>query len=265
MATEGFRPFCTIYSTFLQRAYDQVVHDVALQNLPVRFAIDRAGLVGADGATHAGSFDLNYLCCLPNMVVMAPSDEAELTHMTATACAYDAGPIAFRYPRGSGTGVALPEKGEILEIGKGRIVREPGKTPHGKASVAILSLGTRLAEANKAADQLTAQGFTVTVADARFAKPIDTKLVEELARGHEVLITIEEGAVGGFGALVIQHLAEIGLLDQVKFRPMAMADFYIDHNTPDVQYDQAGLNARHIVATATAALGAANASAAATA
>lgn len=257
MATEGFRPFCAIYSTFLQRAYDQVVHDVALQNLPVRFAIDRAGLVGADGATHAGSFDLNYLCCLPNIVVMAPSDEVELTHMTATACAYDAGPIAFRYPRGSGTGIALPEKGDVLEIGRGRIVRQGVRSGNSKSGVAILSLGTRLAESLKAADQLAAQGFTVTVADARFAKPIDKALVEDLARQHEVLITIEEGAVGGFGALVVQHLSETGLLDQVKFRPMAMPDKYLDHNTPDAQYDEAGLKARHIAATATAAFGAA--------
>ncbi|WP_264818119.1 1-deoxy-D-xylulose-5-phosphate synthase, partial [Acidomonas methanolica] len=248
MATEGFRPFCAIYSTFLQRAYDQVMHDVALQNLPVRFAIDRAGLVGADGATHAGSFDLNYLCCLPNMVVMAPSDEAELTHMTATAAAHDSGPIAFRYPRGAGTGLALPEQGEVLEIGRGRIVRQPNRNGGGKGGIAILSLGTRLGESLKAAEQLSAQGFVVTVADARFAKPIDTALVEQLARQHDVLITIEEGAVGGFGAQVVQHLANTGLLDQVRFRPMAMPDLYIDHNTPDAQHEQAGLTARHIVA-----------------
>ncbi|MCQ9154746.1 1-deoxy-D-xylulose-5-phosphate synthase [Acidomonas methanolica] len=256
MATEGFRPFCAIYSTFLQRAYDQVMHDVALQNLPVRFAIDRAGLVGADGATHAGSFDLNYLCCLPNLVVMAPSDEVELTHMTATAAAHDSGPIAFRYPRGAGTGLALPEQGEVLEIGRGRIVRQPNRNGGGKGGIAILSLGTRLGESLKAAEQLSAQGFVVTVADARFAKPIDTALVEQLARQHDVLITIEEGAVGGFGAQVVQHLANTGLLDQVRFRPMAMPDLYIDHNTPDAQHEQAGLTARHIVATAMTALGA---------
>ncbi|AQS88719.1 1-deoxy-D-xylulose-5-phosphate synthase [Neoasaia chiangmaiensis NBRC 101099] len=255
MASEGLRPFCAIYSTFLQRAYDQVVHDVALQNLPVRFAIDRAGLVGADGATHAGSFDLNYLCCLPNMTVMAPADEIELTHMTATACVYDDGPIAVRYPRGSGTGLDLPEKGEILKIGKGRIVRAANRASGQKGGIAILSLGTRLAESLKAADQLSAQGFAVTVADARFAKPIDKALVEQLAQQHDVLITIEEGAVGGFSALVVQHLAETGLLDQVKFRPMALPDVYIDHNNPDVQYDQAGLTARHIVTNAAGALG----------
>ncbi|WP_029605480.1 1-deoxy-D-xylulose-5-phosphate synthase [Kozakia baliensis] len=255
MATEGLRPFCAIYSTFLQRAYDQVVHDVALQNLPVRFAIDRAGLVGADGATHAGSFDLNYLCCLPNMTVMAPSDELELTHMTATACVHDQGPIALRYPRGSGVGLELPEAGEILEIGKGRIVREAHRSPDSKKGVAILSLGTRLHESLKAADHLAAQGVPTTVADARFAKPIDTALVEQLARQHDVLITIEEGAAGGFSSLVVRHLAETGLLDEVKFRPMALPDIYIDHNLPDVQYDQAGLNARHIVSTAASALG----------
>ncbi|NVN43173.1 1-deoxy-D-xylulose-5-phosphate synthase [Asaia siamensis] len=259
MASEGLRPFCAIYSTFLQRAYDQVVHDVDLQNLPVRFAIDRAGLVGADGATHAGSFDLNYLCCLPNMVVMAPSDEVELTHMTATACVYDAGPIAFRYPRGSGTGLELPEAGEILEIGRGRIVREAVRQPGTKSGVAILSLGTRLTESLKAADHLAAQGIAVTVADARFAKPIDTALVERLAREHEVLITIEEGAAGGFSSLVVRHLAETALLDQVKFRPMALPDTYIDHNLPDVQYDEAGLNAPQIVTVVQSALGPQNA------
>ncbi|MBS0994821.1 1-deoxy-D-xylulose-5-phosphate synthase [Gluconobacter cerinus] len=255
IASEGLRPFCAIYSTFLQRAYDQVVHDVALQNLPVRFAIDRAGLVGADGATHAGSFDLNYLCCLPNMVVMAPSDEIELLHATATACEYDAGPIAFRYPRGSGIGLDLPEKGEVQEIGKGRIVREARQAPGARAGVAILSLGTRLHESLRAADQLAAQGVPVTVADARFAKPIDTKLVDDLVSQHEVLITLEEGAIGGFSSLVVQHLAETGLLDTVKFRPLALPDRYIDHNAPDVQYDEAGLTARHIVRTAASALG----------
>ncbi|KXV17972.1 1-deoxy-D-xylulose-5-phosphate synthase [Gluconobacter oxydans] len=255
IASEGLRPFCAIYSTFLQRAYDQVVHDVALQNLPVRFAIDRAGLVGADGATHAGAFDLNYLCCLPNMVVMAPSDEVELLHATATACEYDAGPIAFRYPRGSGIGLDLPEKGEVLEIGKGRIVREARRAPNARGGVAILSLGPRMHESLRAADQLAAQGVPVTVADARFAKPIDKALVEDLARQHEVFITIEEGAIGGFSSLVVQHLAETGLLDKVKFRPMALPDRYIDHNTQDAQYEDAGLSAPHIVRTAADALG----------
>ncbi|MBF0858365.1 1-deoxy-D-xylulose-5-phosphate synthase [Gluconobacter sp. LMG 31484] len=255
IASEGLRPFCAIYSTFLQRAYDQVVHDVALQNLPVRFAIDRAGLVGADGATHAGAFDLNYLCCLPNMVVMAPSDEVELLHATATACEYDAGPIAFRYPRGSGIGLDLPEKGEVLEIGKGRIVREARRAPNARGGVAILSLGPRMHESLRAADQLAAQGVPVTVADARFAKPIDKALVEDLARQHEVFITIEEGAIGGFSSLVVQHLAETGLLDKVKFRPMALPDRYIDHNTQDAQYEDAGLTALHIVRTAADALG----------
>ena len=255
IASEGLRPFCAIYSTFLQRAYDQVVHDVALQNLPVRFAIDRAGLVGADGATHAGAFDLNYLCCLPNMVVMAPSDEVELLHATATACEYDAGPIAFRYPRGSGIGLDLPEKGEVLEIGKGRIVREARRAPNARGGVAILSLGPRMHDSLRAADQLAAQGVPVTVADARFAKPIDKALVEDLARQHEVFITIEEGAIGGFSSLVVQHLAETGLLDKVKFRPMALPDRYIDHNTQDAQYEDAGLSAPHIVRTAADALG----------
>ncbi len=255
IASEGLRPFCAIYSTFLQRAYDQVVHDVALQNLPVRFAIDRAGLVGADGATHAGAFDLNYLCCLPNMVVMAPSDEIELLHATATACEYDAGPIAFRYPRGSGIGLDLPEKGEVLEIGKGRIVREARRAPNARGGVAILSLGPRIHESLRAADQLAAQGVPVTVADARFAKPIDKALVEELASQHEVFITLEEGAIGGFSSLVVQHLAETGLLDKVKFRPLALPDRYIDHNTQDAQYEEAGLTAPNIVHVAAAALG----------
>ncbi|AQS90975.1 MULTISPECIES: 1-deoxy-D-xylulose-5-phosphate synthase [Gluconobacter] len=255
IASEGLRPFCAIYSTFLQRAYDQVVHDVALQNLPVRFAIDRAGLVGADGATHAGSFDLNYLCCLPNMVVMAPCDEIELLHATATACEYDAGPIAFRYPRGNGIGLDLPEKGEVLEIGKGRIVREARRAPNARGGVAILSLGPRIHESLRAADQLAAQGVPVTVADARFAKPIDKALVEDLANQHEVFITLEEGAIGGFSSLVVQHLAETGLLDKVKFRPLALPDRYIDHNTQDAQYEEAGLTAPNIVHVAAAALG----------
>ncbi|WP_270934216.1 1-deoxy-D-xylulose-5-phosphate synthase [Falsiroseomonas oryzae] len=249
MATEGLRPFCAIYSTFLQRGYDQVVHDVVLQGLPVRFAMDRAGLVGADGATHAGSFDIAYLGCLPGIVLMAAADEAELAHMVATSAAIDDAPSAFRYPRGEGTGVPVPARGTPLEIGRGRILREG-------TSIAILSYGTRLAEAMKAADELAAQGLSATVADARFAKPLDTKLVERLAREHEVLITIEEGSVGGFGSLVAQHLAWSGLLDTgLKFRPMCLPDRFIDHAAPKVQYDQAGLNARHIVAAAVAALG----------
>ncbi len=250
MATEGLKPFCAIYSTFLQRAYDQVVHDVVLQSLPVRFAMDRAGLVGADGATHAGSFDIAYLGCLPGIVLMAASDEAELAHMVATAAALDDRPSAFRYPRGEGTGVKVPARGTPLELGRGRVLREGTK-------IAILSYGTRLAEAMKAADELAALGLSATVADARFAKPLDTKLVERLAREHEVLVTIEEGSVGGFGSLVAQHLAWAGLLDGgVKFRPMCLPDRFIDHAAPKVQYDQAGLNARHIVAAAVGALGA---------
>ncbi|MFC0409457.1 1-deoxy-D-xylulose-5-phosphate synthase [Roseomonas elaeocarpi] len=249
MATEGMKPFVVIYSTFLQRAYDQVMHDVALQNLPVRFAMDRAGLVGADGATHAGSFDIAYLGCLPNMVLMAPADEVELVHMTATAAAYDDGPIAFRYPRGEGTGLALPERGEILPIGKGRVLRQG-------SAVALLSYGTRLAECMKAAEELASRGLSCTVADARFAKPLDTELVERLAREHSVLITVEEGSVGGFGSLVAQHLAWKGLLDGgLRFRPMTLPDRYIDHNAPRKQYDEAELNAPHIIAAALSALG----------
>ncbi len=249
MATEGLKPFVAIYSTFLQRAYDQVVHDVALQSLPVRFAMDRAGLVGADGATHAGSFDIAYLGCLPNVVLMACADEAELMHMVATAAAIDDRPSAFRYPRGEGTGVALPARGMPIEIGRGRVLREGN-------SVAILSYGTRLAECLKAAEELAAQGLTCTVADARFAKPLDAQLIERLAREHPVLITIEEGSVCGFGSLVAHHLAWKGLLDgQTKFRPMTLPDSFIDHAAPKVQYDLAGLTARHIVATALAALG----------
>ena len=249
MATEGMKPFCAIYSTFLQRAYDQVVHDVVLQSLPVRFAMDRAGLVGADGATHAGSFDIAYLGCLPGIVLMAAADEAELMHMVATAAAIDDRPSAFRYPRGEGFGVDLPKRGTPLEIGKGRIVRE-GTT------VAILSYGARLREALKAAEELGARGLSTTVADARFAKPLDTALVERLAREHAVLITIEEGSVGGFGSFVLQHLAWKGLLENgLKIRPMCLPDRFIDHDTPKRQYDEAGLNAQHIVATALAALG----------
>ncbi len=249
MATEGYKPFCAIYSTFLQRGYDQLVHDVALQNLPVRFAIDRAGLVGADGATHAGAFDVAYLACLPNMVVMAAADEGELVHMVATCAAYDAGPIAVRYPRGEGVGVEMPEQGVVLPIGKGRIIREGSK-------VAILSLGTRLAEASKAAEDLAALGLSTTVADARFAKPIDMELVEQLVRSHEVLITIEEGSIGGFGSHVLHHLAVEGLLELgCKVRPMVLPDVYQDHDNPVKQYEEAGLQARNIVDTALKALG----------
>jgi 1-deoxy-D-xylulose-5-phosphate synthase len=249
MATEGMKPFCAIYSTFLQRAYDQIVHDVALQSLPVRFAMDRAGYVGADGATHAGSFDIAYLGCLPNMVIMAPSDEAELVHVTATAAAIDDRPSAFRYPRGEGTGVALPTQGEVLALGKGRIMREGN-------NIAILSLGTRLADAMKAADELAARGFPCTVADARFAKPIDTALVEQLARNHAVLITIEEASIGGFSTQVMHHLAWKGLLDNgLKLRPMVMPDVFIDHDSQARQLAQGGLSSRDIVNTALAAFG----------
>ena len=248
LATEGFKPFCAIYSTFLQRAYDQIVHDVAIQNLPVRFAIDRAGLVGADGATHAGSFDIAYLGCLPNMGVMAAADEAELVHMVATAVAHDSGPIALRYPRGEGVGVEMPERGEILEIGKGRVIREGSR-------IALLSLGTRLAECLKAAEELGARGLSTTVADARFAKPLDTALIERLARNHEVLITVEEGSAGGFGAFVLHHLADAGLLDKgLRVRTMTLPDVFLDHDKPDKLYARAGLDAKGIVAKALAAL-----------
>jgi 1-deoxy-D-xylulose-5-phosphate synthase len=243
------RPFAAIYTTILQRAYDQVVHDVAIQQLPVRFAIDRAGLVGADGATHAGSFDVAYLGCLPGFVIMAAADEAELVHMMATAALIDDRPSAFRYPRGEGIGIALPAEGVPLEIGKGRIMREG-------TAVALLSLGTRLQECLKAADELQAHGLPTTVADARFAKPLDTELVRRLAAEHEVFITVEEGSVGGFGSHVLQYLATAGLLDRgLKVRPMILPDRFIDHDKPQIQYDQAGLNAKHIVATALAALG----------
>ena len=252
LAAQGMRPFCAIYSTFLQRAYDQVVHDVAIQNLPVRFAIDRAGLVGADGATHAGSFDVTYLATLPNMVVMAAADEAELVHMTHTAALHDTGPIAFRYPRGNGTGVALPEVPERLEIGKGRIVRG-GERPHGK--VALLSLGTRLAEALKAADQLEAKGLATTVADLRFAKPLDEELIRRLMASHEVIVTIEEGAIGGFGAHVLTMASDQGLTDAgLKIRTMRLPDVFQDQDNPDKQYDEAGLNAPQIVDTVLTAL-----------
>jgi 1-deoxy-D-xylulose-5-phosphate synthase len=249
LAAEGYKPFAAIYSTFLQRAYDQVVHDVAIQRLPVRFAIDRAGLVGADGPTHAGSFDIAYLGCLPGFVLMAAADEAELKHMVATAAAIDDRPSAVRYPRGEGVGAELPAEGRALPIGKGRIVREG-------TAVALLSLGTRLAECLTAADQLAAYGLPTTVADARFAKPLDRDLILRLARHHEVLITVEEGAVGGFGSHVLQLLAKEGALDRgLKVRPMVLPDLFIEHDKPERMYDQAGLNAPQIVATVLATLG----------
>src|SRR3982751_3291273 len=248
LAAAGFRPFATIYSTFLQRAYDQVVHDVAIQNLPVRFAMDRAGLVGADGATHAGAFDLAYLCTLPNFVVMAPSDEAELCHMVHTLALHDSGPIAVRYPRGEGRGVSLPERPQALEIGRGRIVREGKK-------VAILSLGTRLAEAEKAADQLEAKGLSTTVADLRFAKPLDAELIRKLLITHEVAVTVEEASIGGVGAHVLTLASDEGLLDGgLKIRTMRLPDLFQDHDKPEKQYDEARLNAPHIVETVLKAL-----------
>ncbi|MFW2852627.1 1-deoxy-D-xylulose-5-phosphate synthase [Sphingomonas sp. TX0543] len=248
LAAQGMRPFCAIYSTFLQRAYDQVVHDVAIQNLPVRFAIDRAGLVGADGATHAGSFDVTYLASLPNFVVMAAADEAELVHMVHTCVEHDAGPIAVRYPRGNGTGAALPAVPERLAIGKGRVVRE-GKT------VAILSLGTRLAEALKAADALEAKGLSTTVADLRFAKPLDEELIRRLLTTHEVAVTIEEGAIGGLGAHVLTFASDAGLIDAgLRLRTMRLPDIFQDHDKPEAQYAQAGLDADHIVKTVLTAL-----------
>ncbi len=250
LASEGYKPFCAIYSTFLQRAYDQVVHDVAIQKLPVRFALDRAGLVGADGATHAGAFDVAYLACLPDMVVMAAADEAELTHMVATAAAYDAGPIAFRYPRGEGVGVEMPQTGIPFEIGKGRIVREGSR-------VAILSLGTRLAESLAAAELLGQRGLSTTVADARFAKPLDEALILRLAREHEILVTVEEGSVGGFGSHVLHLLARSGLLDGgLKVRALTLPDTFQDQNKPEVMYAEAGLDAAGIVRSVEQALGA---------
>jgi len=248
LAAQGMRPFCAIYSTFLQRAFDQVVHDVAIQNLPVRFAIDRAGLVGADGATHAGSFDVTYLATLPNMVVMAAADEAELVHMTYTAACHDSGPIAFRYPRGAGTGVPLPEAPERLEIGKGRLVREGSK-------IAILSLGPRLSEALKAADQLEARGLSTSVADMRFAKPLDEALIRKLAASHEVLGTVEEASIGGLGAHVLTMVSDEGLIDSgLKIRTMRLPDLFQDHDAPERQYEEAGLNAPQIVDTVLKAL-----------
>ena len=248
LAAQGMRPFCAIYSTFLQRAYDQVVHDVAIQNLPVRFAMDRAGLVGADGATHAGSFDLAYLCTLPNFTVMAAADEAELVHMVKTMQEHDSGPIAVRYPRGEGRGVNLPEVPRAIEIGKGRVVREGKK-------VAILSLGTRLAEAEKAADLLDAKGLSTTVADLRFAKPLDETLIRKLLSSHEVAVTVEEASIGGFGAHVLTLASDEGLIDAgLKLRTMRLPDAFQEHDKPDRQYDEAGLNAPQIVETVLKAL-----------
>jgi 1-deoxy-D-xylulose-5-phosphate synthase len=249
LAAEGLKPFCAIYSTFLQRAYDQVVHDVAIQKLPVRFPIDRAGFVGADGPTHAGSFDVTYLATLPDFVVMAAADEAELKHMVRTAAEYDAGPIAFRYPRGEGVGVEMPERGEILEIGKGRILREGTK-------VALLSLGTRLADCLKAAEELDSYGLSTTVADARFAKPLDRELIARLAREHAVLVTVEEGAIGGFGSHVAQFLAENGLLDGgLRFRSLFMPDAFVEQAAPNVMIANAGLDAKGILVKVFEALG----------
>jgi 1-deoxy-D-xylulose-5-phosphate synthase len=249
LAADGYKPFVAIYSTFLQRAYDQIVHDIAIQGLPVRFAIDRAGLVGADGQTHAGSFDTAYLGCLPGFVLMAAADEAELVHMVTTAVAIDGRPCAFRYPRGEGVGVDMPERGEVLQIGKGRVIAEGSK-------IALLSYGGRLQECRLAAEDLSARGLSTTVADARFAKPLDEDLIQQLAAHHEVLITIEEGSIGGFGSYVLQSLALRGLLDSgVTVRPMVLPDCFIEHDKPELQYDQAGLTSRHIVATALQALG----------
>jgi len=249
LATEGFRPFCAIYSTFLQRAYDQVVHDVALQNLPVRFAIDRAGYVGADGATHCGAFDVGYLAMLPGFTVMAAADEAELRHMIRTAVEHDSGPIAFRYPRGNGVGVDMPERGVALPIGKGRVLREGTK-------VALLSFGTRLADCLAAAEELDAAGLSTTVADARFAKPLDTDLVTRLAREHEVLVTVEEGSIGGFGTQVLHVLAGAGLLETgARVRPLVLPDAFTDQAKPERMYEIAGLDAAGIVRTVFSALG----------
>ena len=249
LASEGYKPFAAIYSTFLQRAYDQIVHDVAIQHLPVRFAIDRAGFVGADGPTHAGAYDTTFLACLPGFVVMAAADEAELVHMVATAAAIDDAPSSFRYPRGDGVGVDLPEAGVPLEIGRGRILREGGK-------VALLSFGARLGEALKAAEELETYGLPATVADARFARPLDTRLIDRLARGHEVLITIEEGAGGGFGAQVLAHLAASGALDRgVRVRTLTLPDRFVEHGKPKFMYADAGLDSAGIVTAVFAALG----------
>ncbi len=252
MASEGYKPFAALYSTFLQRAYDQVVHDVAIQGLPVRFAIDRAGFVGADGPTHAGSFDTTYLATLPGFVVMAAADEAELKHMVRTAAAYDEGPISFRYPRGEGSGVDLPQRGEILQLGKGRVVKEGSK-------IALLSFGTRLADCMLAAEDLDAAGLSTTVADARFAKPLDIDLIRQLAGNHEILLTVEEGSIGGFGSHVIQFLAQEGLLDNgLKVRPLVMPDLFMDQAKPEVMYARAGLDRSGIVDAVFRALGTPN-------
>ncbi|MBR9970151.1 1-deoxy-D-xylulose-5-phosphate synthase [Magnetospirillum sulfuroxidans] len=249
LACEGFKPFCALYSTFLQRGYDQLIHDVVIQKLPVRFAIDRAGLVGADGATHAGSFDLAYLGCLPDIVLMSPADEVELMHAVATATALNDRPSAFRYPRGEGVGLELPERGQVLPLGKGRVLRQGSR-------VALLSLGTRLAEVCKAADELATRGLSTTVADARFMKPLDEEMILALARDHEVLITIEEGSIGGFGSQVLHLLAHAGALDRgLKVRPMVLPDVFLEHETPARQHDLAGLNAPQIIACVLAALG----------
>ncbi len=249
LASEGMKPFAAIYSTFLQRAYDQIIHDVAIQHLPVRFAIDRAGLVGADGPTHAGSFDVAYLGCLPEMVMMAAADEAELKHMVATAAAYDEGPIAVRYPRGEGVGIEMPDVGKVLEIGRGRVLREGSK-------VALFSFGTRLQECLIAADKLAGYGLSATVADARFAKPLDVDLLHNLARNHEVLVTIEEGSVGGFGSFVLHDLSQNGLLDGgLKVRTMVLPDVFIDHGKPDAMYRAAGLSSDGILDVVFKALG----------
>lgn len=249
LASEGYKPFVAIYSTFLQRAYDQVVHDVSIQHLPVRFAIDRAGFVGADGPTHAGSFDVTYLACLPDFVVMAAADEAELKNMVATAAAYDEGPISFRYPRGEGVGVDLPKRGQVLEIGRGRIVREGSK-------IALLSFGTRLQECLDAAEELESSGLSTTVADGRFAKPLDEELIKQLAKNHEVLITVEEGSIGGFGSHVTNFLLNNGLLDsRLKLRSIYLPDAYVDHASPELMYVNGGLDANGIVQTVFQALG----------
>ena len=256
LAADGMKPFATIYSTFLQRAFDQIVHDVALQNLPVRFAMDRAGYVGADGQTHCGAFDVAYMACLPNMIVMAPSDEAELVHMVATAADIDSQPSAFRYPRGEGVGVEMPERGQVLLIGKGRILREGTK-------IALLSYGTRLQDCLDAAEELNAHGLSTTVADARFAKPLDEDMVRRLAAEHEVLVTVEEGSVGGFAAQVSQFLAMAGIFDAgLKFRPLVMPDVFFDQDSPRKQVEFAGLTCPDIVATALSALGVEGANAA---
>jgi len=249
LATQGMKPFAAIYSTFLQRAYDQVVHDVAIQKLPVRFPIDRAGFVGADGPTHCGAFDVGYLANLPGFVVMAASDEAELKHMVRTAADYDEGPISFRYPRGDGVGVEMPERGQFLEIGKGRVVKQGSR-------IALLSFGTRLQEALGAADELDAKGFSTTVADARFAKPLDMDLIKQLAGNHEMLITLEEGATGGFGAQVLHALAKLGLLDRgLKIRTLTLPDEFTEQAKPEVMYAKAGLDRKGIVATALQGIG----------